>query len=402
MMALPDYRSEITEVLFMRSRSHAFTIIEIMVVVSIIALLLGVLLPAISTARDRSYIIRSQVNLRQIAIAHATYAAEWNDNQWTTSPHNLAQFGDDLNIAVNQYLAAHGGKSHTMLIGTNGYAGVRIGHAYDTTVGSFSDFVWSDEDSHSAVMPFNFEKATGNRPFGSYRMINASSFNGYVGGRFYDGTFFAPKDRVVLETLGECYDAPGEFCAQQGGAFGPISSSYILSPAAMFSPNVFAMKQFSKAQMWSFVGVFRAPTHSQARYPDLKTHMLEHHWLQNMQHECNGKAMTHLREYSGCAPYFFNGARDSVPATLFYDGHVRMLAVREVMQANALAIGTTGPDFSPGMPLWHQYTPLMTGGYFHSLAYKEPGGDTGFTNVSGSYHVLTRHGILGRDTIHVD
>ncbi|MHC5008379.1 MAG: type II secretion system protein, partial [Planctomycetota bacterium] len=58
-----------------RHVSKGFTIIELLVVVSIIALLVGILLPAIGKARDNARVNTSKSNLRQIGIAHKTYAA---------------------------------------------------------------------------------------------------------------------------------------------------------------------------------------------------------------------------------------------------------------------------------------------------------------------------------------
>jgi prepilin-type N-terminal cleavage/methylation domain-containing protein len=62
---------------------RAFTIIELLVVVSIIALLIGILLPAIGKARDQARLTMSQSNLRNLGTAHGNYEAEWSDRQFT-------------------------------------------------------------------------------------------------------------------------------------------------------------------------------------------------------------------------------------------------------------------------------------------------------------------------------
>ena len=83
----------------MKDARTGFTIIELLVVVSIIALLVGILLPAIGKAREQAKLTMSQANLRQLATAHATYQAEWNDRQFTLINVNFATYGNDLQSA---------------------------------------------------------------------------------------------------------------------------------------------------------------------------------------------------------------------------------------------------------------------------------------------------------------
>ena len=55
---------------------RAFTLIELLVVVSIIALLIAILLPALSAAREGAKRIQCASNLHQIGIGYYTYATE--------------------------------------------------------------------------------------------------------------------------------------------------------------------------------------------------------------------------------------------------------------------------------------------------------------------------------------
>ncbi len=64
----------------MSRKKHAqgFTLIELLVVISIIALLLAILLPSLSRAREQAKATRCQSNLKQIGLAMYSYATDYD------------------------------------------------------------------------------------------------------------------------------------------------------------------------------------------------------------------------------------------------------------------------------------------------------------------------------------
>lgn len=77
--------------------AHGFTLIELLVVIAIVSLLISILLPALSRARDSVRLTQCSVNARTVAMASFAYAA---DNKNYAPDH---QFGTDL-VAGN-YMA---------------------------------------------------------------------------------------------------------------------------------------------------------------------------------------------------------------------------------------------------------------------------------------------------------
>ena len=62
-----------------RKNDTAFTLIELLVVIAVIAILAGLLLPALSSARERGRVAACMNNLRQIWFGAELYAGDWND-----------------------------------------------------------------------------------------------------------------------------------------------------------------------------------------------------------------------------------------------------------------------------------------------------------------------------------
>ena len=217
-------RRKVESTMTHQNRKGGFTIVELLVVVSIIALLIALLLPAIAKGRDKALITQSVSNLKNLASANEVYAGDWGERQFTAIPDdfglvggNCDQYKSQVACPPPQFLGWDG----------NGIWGYFLGSGGKCPNWPEACYNWI------IYIPMQF--GTGSNPgggnsYGSFRMPGIKAFHDYVGKRFYDPTFYAPKDLVPLANIQKYFQSASEF-AYDGTNY--EDSSYCWSPAAI-------------------------------------------------------------------------------------------------------------------------------------------------------------------------
>ncbi|MCH2160370.1 MAG: hypothetical protein MK085_00705 [Phycisphaerales bacterium] len=352
---------------------RGLTLVEALSMLGIILVLLAIAAMLAGAARGGSAERQSAWNLSVLAIAHNTYAMDWEGRQFSLVDDRLGEANGSLQAFHNQF-----GCHPEAILGE-----IDTGQTWGWWLGAWG----CTEDAPGSMANFIVNKPLGFNSFslfGSYRLVNLRGFHEYVDGRFYSPIFYAP-DSIDAKNARRFFDVEEEFCIDLADELTPLISysSYILSPAAMFDPAVLSPESQGgwRNPDGGLDTAYISPALVNAKHPHLKTHMIEKDWLRGAPtrfspyfHATSSAFRTH---------WFFNHGMDASPLALFYDGSIDRINAGEATRHDEKLRQRTGEG------LWSRDTPLGNAGYY--------GWQASDAEVSTSHTILTTGGILGRD-----
>ncbi len=196
-------------------RTTGFTLIELLIVISIIALLIGILLPSLATARKTAYAVQCQSNLKSLVTAMFAYGVDAKD----FLPYTNSQSGEDPSAAV-RWDGPGWLYNRTKLMAEEGWTATSPVNAQQEHVqtGAVFAYLQSDKIYHCPLdrkeVDWTDADRTSVRPMTSYVMNR--SMNGWNEtlkrwGTPAFRTFEMRQDAVALWEADEDVNTPGDW-----------------------------------------------------------------------------------------------------------------------------------------------------------------------------------------------
>ena len=359
--------------------ARGLSLVEVVVASLALFAMSAAVLPMLGSGLRRSGVMISANNLRTLAQGYAAYEASWGGRQFSYLREQMGNYA-----SCSAYASA--ACPPQVILGSDDFGGL-WGYWISSSAQGCLSAIPGTCGNWVMLVPIPLggsSTAPTLGELGSCHLPNARGPREYVTTRFFDPVYYAPNDTLVYGALTANgllttpYEFPGSVVLN--ASLPSFQSSYAYSAAALWGTCVLRPVADGGAQVpGSCPGSYRTPSANQAAYPDLKTRMMEHRWCQDPPRLANP-------QYSQPFPFHFNGAPESRPGALFFDGHVSFAAMAEYAADDATALSQSGTD-----GLWSRDTAFGAGGINSTTAIGE---------FRASPNFLTTGGITGRDLLH--